>query len=585
MTNHRQKQDEEGSQSRQRTKSTREQSVNQSSKRNGEKREKRSQDGPRRDQDGPRRGQDGPRRGQNGPRRDQDGQRRGQDGPRRGQDGPRRGQDGPRRDQDGQRRGQDGPRRDQDGPRRGQDGPRRDQDGPRRDQDRKSNHPSHSFDHVSPARQVALDALRALFEEDAFLQPVLASLADRAELQGSDRRLAWELVLGVSRRWGTLSAVLDRQLDRGLESLPAEIQYALALGAYQLLYLDKIPSYAAVNEAVSMAKNIEPRLGGVVNRVLKVIEVEKLNGLAELPPGPRLAAELSHPEWWVKRQKQRIGLEATKALAAANNEAAPLCIRLAPHIDVFEGIAELEEEGATLTPLKWASGGFSLNHQNPFSQESHRRGDWYAQDEASQLVAQFLAPTTGSRVWDVCAAPGGKSLTLLEMIGSSGELISTDLHERKAKQLQDRLSEYPNVFVYQADASHGAPDEQLTPFDSILLDAPCSALGVIRRHPEIRWRRTERDITRAAKKQLKLLEAVALSLKVGGILVYSVCTDTTEETDGVLHTFLSAFPDFALCPPETSELWSKLLVGGVLKLSPSEHGTDGFFAARLKRIK
>ncbi len=436
---------------------------------------------------------------------------------------------------------------------------------------------------VSPARRVAMDALRSLFEEEAFLQPVLASLAADAQLSSTDRRLAWELVLGVSRRWGTLVAHLDELLTQGVDSLPAGVTRALVLGAYQLVYLDRIPGYAAVNESVTLAKEADQKFTGVVNKVLKVILESGLPELTSLKGDKKLAAELSHPEWWVKAQVKRRGREKTKEIAEANNQPAPLSIRFSPHVGHQETFDQLLKEGAELTPLRWARGGYTLKVDRPFSLSSHRQGLWYVQDEASQLVAKLSQAQHGDRVWDVCAAPGGKSISLLEMIGEEGELLSTDLHPRKARELAARLRIFPQATVCQHNGADGAPSAQQRPFDKILLDAPCSALGVIRRHPEIRWRRSQRDIKRAAKKQRKLLEAVALHLKVGGILIYSVCTDTKEETSDVIDDFLLAFPEFVLSPPKGNDsLWGDLYQGA-MELNAADHNTDGFYAVRLMR--
>ena len=466
------------------------------------------------------------------------------------------------------------------------DRPRRDrrQEGRSRSEDHETQRSRLTFP-VSPARRVAMDALNSLFDEEAFLQPVLASLASEANLSTVDRKLAWELVLGVSRRWGSLVAHLDELLTKGVESLPPEVLRTLVLGAYQLVYLDRIPGYAAVNESVTLAKEYDHKYTGVVNKVLKSILESGLPDLQNLKGDKRLAAELSHPEWWVRDQVKYRGREKTKLIADANNQAAPLSIRFSPRAIHKEVHTRLVEEGAILTPLKWSEGGYDLKVDRPFSLSSHREGLWYVQDEASQLVAQLLAVQEGDRVWDVCAAPGGKSLTLLEKLGEEGTLLSTDLHERKTRELASRLSLYSQSTVCQHDGSLGAPKGHRQPFDKILLDAPCSALGVIRRHPEIRWRRSKRDVQRAAKKQRKLIEAVALHLKVGGTLVYSVCTDTREETVEVINDFLLAFPDFVLSSPKPEERALHSLYNGALDLNPADHNTDSFYAVRLVRTR
>ena len=192
-------------------------------------------------------------------------------------------------------------------------------------------------------------------------------------------------------------------------------------------------------------------------------------------------------------------------------------------------------------------------------------------------------------VWDVCAAPGGKTISLAQRVGPDGYVWATEIHERKTEELRARMTRYSWVEVSGHDALRGSSKERL--FDAILLDAPCSALGVIRRHPEIRWRRTPSDIKRSATKQLKLLEAVALSVRVGGVIVYSVCTDAPKETIEVINDFLMAYPEFemihppSLHPPSPETTWNPLCDQGALSINPMDHGTDGFFAARLRRTR
>jgi 16S rRNA (cytosine967-C5)-methyltransferase len=440
---------------------------------------------------------------------------------------------------------------------------------------------------------VADAVLRGLLEGEAFLQPTLASEAAKAQLSDLDRRLATELVLGVSRLWGRLCAELNELLREDIEKLPPDVLRALALGSYQLTRMD-IPPHAAVNESVELTKRASPWAMGIVNRVLKEIAEQGAPELTKLKGDDLLSAELSHPRWWVQMQRRARGLEATKALAHANNRPAPLSVR--PHVGhtAEELRAALEEEGATVTPARWVEGAFYLAHPHPFSAPSFRKGMWFAQDEASQLVAELLGAGAGDRVWDVCAAPGGKSLALVEAVGEGGWVLATELHERKAGDLQERLAPYAWATALRHDASEGLP-EGLTPpagvaftgeLDAVLLDAPCSALGVVRRHPEVRWRRSPADVKRAAQRQMRLMHSVAFSVRVGGHLVYSVCTDTPEETTEVIAQFLIAYPEFVVAsPPGDPARWAPLMSGGALCINPADHNTDGFYAVRLLRTR
>ena len=429
--------------------------------------------------------------------------------------------------------------------------------------------------------------LRGLDEEGAFLQPLLASETAKARLSPEDRRLAWELVLGVSRRWGTLSAQLDELLKEPFEKLPEDVKRALVLGAYQSVYLEKIPPHAIVNESVELAKRVHASFGGLTNRVLKRLIQEGPPALDSKKGLDLLSAQMSHPKWWVQMQLSMHTKAEVLALAEAHNLPAPLTICVHPDREPYRVLEQIKAEGGTVTDARWVEGSFALEHPQPFSAPSFRLGGWYAQDEASQLVVRFLDPKPGMRIWDVCAAPGGKSIALAGAVRSEGSILATELHPRKASALSERLERYPWVKVREHDALQPLDDQDSTePFDAILIDAPCSALGVIRRHPEIRWRRTKLDVKRAATKQLKLLEAVAMQVKVGGVVLYSVCTDSPEETTGVIQSFLMAYPEFELgAPPTSAQKWDVLCDRGALSLNPATHGTDGFFAARLNRMR
>jgi 16S rRNA (cytosine967-C5)-methyltransferase len=472
------------------------------------------------------------------------------------------------------------------------DRPQRD-DRPRFERPREDHPPHAPSVPVTPARHVADAVLRGLLDGEAFLQPTLASEAAKAQLSDLDRRLATELVLGVSRLWGRLCAELNELLREDMAKLPPDVQRALALGHYQLTRLD-IPPHAAVNESVELTKRASPWAMGIVNRVLKTVAEEGAPALTKLKGDELLSAELSHPRWWIRSQLRTRSLEEVRALAEANNRPAPLSVR--PHVghSADELRAALEAEGAKVTPARWVEGAFYLDHPHPFSAPSFRKGLWFAQDEASQLVAELVGARAGDRVWDVCAAPGGKSLALVEAVGEGGWVLATELHERKAADLKERLAPYAQATTLQHDASAGLPDDLRAPdgalaegsFDAVLLDAPCTALGVVRRHPEVRWRRTVSDVQRAAKRQISLLHAVAFSVRVGGHLVYSVCTDTPEETTEVVSQFLLAYPEFVIAsPPDEGARWGALMRGGALSINPAEHNTDGFYAVRLLRVR
>ncbi len=432
------------------------------------------------------------------------------------------------------------------------------------------------------ARGVALLVLGQLEEEDAFLQPALQSAASRAGLDPRDRGLALELVMGVERWRLRLDHALAPHVRRGLDETEPTARRVLRIAAYQLLFLDRIPARAAVHSAVELARaSMGERTAGFVNGVLRGLT----RGEAIMPAGddaPAISIRTSTPEWLVERWLAAGGPQFAVDMAQAHNRPAPLTIRAAGDAPDRDALAErLRAEGASVHPTRFAPDGLHIEHHPaPFEGAAFRTGWWQAQDEASQLVVRLLDPRPGEQIWDACAAPGGKTRYISRLMGDDGAVLATDIHPDKASRLERALRHRPVVEVRRHDAADGAPDAAR--FDRVLLDAPCTALGIMRRHPEIKWRRGPADIEQRVALQRGLLDAAADAVKPGGALVYSVCSDTPEEGPEQVAAFVARHPDFALEPP-ASDPTLPLEADGTLRLDPHRHGADGFFAARLRR--
>lgn len=437
------------------------------------------------------------------------------------------------------------------------------------------------------ARSVALEVLALLEEEDAFLQPALQSVAGRAGLDPRDRGLALELVMGVERWRLRLDHALGPHVRRGLDQTEPTARRVLRLAAYQLLFLDRIPPRAAVHSAVELARRtMGEGAAGFVNGVLRGLT----RGAPEPPAGrdaEAIAIRSSQPRWLVERWLAAGGPDHAEALAEAHNRPAPLTVRAAGSAPDRDALAaRLRAEGATVTAARFAPDALHIDdHPAPFDGAAFADGWWQAQDEASQLVVRLLDPRPGERVWDACAAPGGKTRYIARLMGDDGAVLATDVHAAKAERLGRALRHRRAVEVAAHDAADGPPGGAR--FDRVLLDAPCTGLGVMRRHPEIKWRRQPEDIAQRADLQARLLDAAAAAVRPGGVLVYSVCSDTPEEGAERVAAFLAAHPDFALdAPPDGPVDWTPLLDGeGRLRLDPHTHGADGFFAARLRRAR
>ncbi len=431
------------------------------------------------------------------------------------------------------------------------------------------------------ARSVALRTLTALEEGDAFLQPTLEGAARHARLDPRERALALQLCMGVARWERRLDHALSPFLKRGLEKTHPTLRRILRLAVFQMVFLDRVPERAAVHTAVDLARAAQGEgaarfVNGVLRAFLRAGETE-----IEGDDTESLAVRWSHPRWMIERWLDEGGVALVDAAAAANNTPAPLTVRPAGSAPDRAALMErLEAEGATVRPAQFAPDAVQFEGlRAPFDGKTFRDGWWAVQDEASQLVVQLLDPQPGEKIWDICAAPGGKSAYMARLMGGEGRILVTDIHREKIKTLATLLKDP----IYTVKRHDGMTLVTEAVFDRVLLDAPCTGLGVVRRHPEIRWRREPSDIVERAALQGALLANAAKAVLPGGVLVYSVCSDAPEEGVDQIAPFLAQNPDFAVeSPSEGSIPWAQVTDGGCLRLRPHVHGADGFFAVRFR---
>ncbi len=432
-----------------------------------------------------------------------------------------------------------------------------------------------------PSRDARMVALRALgvLDGGAFAQFAIQEESHRAGLDSRDTRFVRELVLGTERWRALLDDMLSPHLRKGLSKTDPVVLRILRLAAYQLHFMDRVPARAAIHSAVEMCRSTRGEgLTRFVNGVLRSLQRSDYAPPASLSTED-LAVRLSHPEWMIQRYLVESEIDEVIGRCAANNRPAPLTIRCRKSTRETL-VKSLEAEGATVRETDWSPFGLHVSgHPSPFSSDSFKAGEWVAQDEASQLAVLMLGDTTGTRVWDVCAAPGGKTEFLVDL-GDAESIFATDSAPKKIKRLQHRLGHSANCVVHDARqdlAMEGG-------FDRVLLDAPCTAMGLIHRHPEIRWRRSPGDIEDRVDLQRAILSRVADQVNPGGVLVYSVCSDTPEEGPEQIRAFLARRPDFRVEAPIGDDAnWDILSQEGWLKTRPDLQGCDGFFAARLMR--
>jgi 16S rRNA (cytosine967-C5)-methyltransferase len=438
------------------------------------------------------------------------------------------------------------------------------------------------------ARALAHAVLVRVGAEAAFADVLLADRLAAARLVVADRALVTRLVYGTLAWQGRLDYHLAGLLHGPLDRLDAPVRAALRLGLYQLLFLDRIPAYAAVDASVRIVRRGNPGAAGLVNAVLRRAATAGRNGLP-LPdphddPIGRLAVEWSHPRWLVERWTEEMG-EELPALLAADNERGRPTVRINRLRATATTLrAELGAEDVAVEPARWAPDALTLPRDagRVRTLAAWREGRLAFQGEVSQLITQLLGLTPGARVLDVCAAPGGKATHAAALVGERGLVVALDLRPAGARQLREEAARLGAgaVQVAVADARH-LP--LAGTFDAVLVDAPCSGLGTLRRHPELRWRRRPDDIPRLALLQRELLASAARCVRPGGVLVYAVCTLTREENALVLEHFLAQHPGFRIEAATVAGVPAPLVTpAGTLRTLPHRHELDGFFAARLR---
>jgi 16S rRNA (cytosine967-C5)-methyltransferase len=445
------------------------------------------------------------------------------------------------------------------------------------------------------ARELALKALLAVETEGAYSNLALNDCLQKNRIEPREAALATELVYGSIQRRNTLDAVLNRYINKGVEKLQPWVRSLFRLSAYQLLYLDRVPAHAAVSEAVAIAKRKGHQgISGMVNAVLRNITraSEPLAPPPSLSPSERIAFVHSHPEWLVKRWITQFGEETAERIARANNEPPAASVRAnALRITRDELLGRFAASGLDARPSELSPDGIALTGAGNMAHSAwYKDGLCTIQDESSMLVAISVDPSPGMRVLDCCAAPGGKTTHLAERMKGEGEVVSCDIHPHKRELIDSNVRRLglTNVVTRTADATKLAEHFPIDSFDRILLDAPCSGFGVIRRKPDIKWTKTEGDVREIAALQGEILASVHRLLKPGGVLVYSTCTLDAEENERQIEAFLREHPEFRLDDGFPDAIAPRVLErcsagSGQLRILPHDFGSDGFYIARLRK--
>ena len=431
------------------------------------------------------------------------------------------------------------------------------------------------------ARAAAHQALMRIETQGAYSDIVLSHLLDGSSLDERDRAFAGELVRGVVRWQKYLDWIIGRLFKGDLRKMPVDVRLLLRQAFYQIIFL-KTPGFAAVNECIGLLKERRQfAWSGVANGILRTyLRAPAAVSLpAEASTVEHLAVKTSHPEWLVARWVDQFGAEQTAALCAANNVTPPLSLRVNSRKLSLADFCGLLEKSAIAFERSPVNGFIRVSSMNGQVRQWLNRGLVTVQDESAGLVGLLCASAEGRVLVDLCAAPGGKSTHLAELAPSS-VVLSSDVRPRRVNLIvaaKKRLG-LSNLQPLVADAAFFPAKSA----DLVLLDAPCSGLGVLRRKPEIRWKRQERDIEELAQLQRRLIRRAGELVAVGGFLIYSTCTTEREENEAVIDSLL-ADTTFEVIPPDERIPSALVTAAGMIRTFPHLHGMDGAFAVKLKK--
>ncbi len=436
-------------------------------------------------------------------------------------------------------------------------------------------------------REIAVKILNRIEISGAYPEKLLDLELQTNVLNKKDKALLYEIIHGVIRNLIQLDWVLSEFYNGKFKNLPKDVKNIMRVALYQLLFLDKVPAYAVVNEAVKLAKTKKgKRISQIINGVLRNVLRNKNN--IKYPDKKEnyvkfLSVYYSHPIWLVERWLALYGKKFTEGLLSANNRKPKLSIRVNGLVTNIEEMKKiLTENGYSFTQAEYLPDYINLNSFSNISDwEYFKKGYFSIQDESTGFSCYLLNPKPGEKVLDLFSAPGGKTGLLANLMKNQGEIVAVDKYAGRLKTLKKNMERLAvtNVTVVEADALKFNPAEK---FDKILLDAPCSGLGTLTKKPDIKWKRDIEDIHKLSKLQINLLEKGASLLKPGGELVFSTCTIEPEENFETIKKFLINHPEFELV--NASNYFNKKLIAenGCLQTYPNIHGIDGAFAAKLK---
>lgn len=440
---------------------------------------------------------------------------------------------------------------------------------------------------ISPARIAAFEILLKIEKERAFSSALLPRYEEN--LDQKDRALCHELTMGVLRRKYSLDKMVEFWTKKKTEKFDLEVLVPLRLGLYQILFLDRIPAYSAINESVNLTLRAKKRsASGLVNAVLRNASREKIPELSFADEIERVSVETSHPRWLIKNWEAQFGLADTEAIACANNKTPRSAFRFTARF-FSKGLPQRKAiigliEQSDVRPSEFIDDCFIVEKSNEIFRNLAESGDIYFQDEGSQMVGNCVNLKENERFLDICAAPGSKTTYVFWKLQGAfqGLFIAGDLYDHRMRNLVQncRNQGADEVQFVRYDAETCLPFSERS-FDAVLLDAPCSGTGTIRSNPEIRYFLSKKDLVELPAKQLMFLRNASKLVKRGGRLIYSTCSIETQENEEVIERFLESDSEFEVTNSKLSEKFQA--AGGFSRTFPNRDGVDGFFVAILIR--
>jgi 16S rRNA (cytosine967-C5)-methyltransferase len=443
-------------------------------------------------------------------------------------------------------------------------------------------------------RRVAVTILNRVDREKSFAEPLLDTFLSKNTLATiQDRRLLTEIVYGTLRMRNRIDWLIQSLYRGDSNKMERGIKNILRVGLYQIMFTDRIPGYAAVDEAVKLAKRDYPGRDGLVNAILRAA-IRNMNKIKHPDinehPLSHISLLHSHPAWLVEKWTKELGTEDTIELCRSNNERPLLTLRINRlKTGRTDTLKELHKGGFTVRPTEYSPDGIIISNPDIPVREItlFKKGHILIQDEASQLISLMLDPKPEDMVLDVCSGTGIKTTHMAGLMKNRGKIVALDINKKKIERLEELSRRFGATIIEPrtADATKDMESPYRERFDRILVDVPCSALGTLRRNPEIKWNKTVKDMEQFPRLQKKILNLCAGYLKPGGTMLYATCTIEEDENEKVVEDFLRAHPGFRCIPSRLPETWKMTDGKGFFKTFPHRHGTDGFFGALLIKKK